>query len=485
MIIGQTALVDTLLAMGMNKSSAWGAKKIKEAVEKNSHKSFETMLYQVIVESLNQVSAGRFKGEDCIYDAASSFMNDWSIAGHLDVNVCRKCLVCISEENREEEFLKLLITKISETDVLKDHFVVDGIAKIESTTRDNYNLSEEILSEVKSLRVSTTNIQVSEVKPDNIDGSKFAAHKKYYIDKWRGRLFLHTRDCDRPLTLEEAFIFPSYYIDNKKEKDYDNLEELLNNFIAGHDRTMLLLGYPGIGKTSIASYLANKYKDDEDVLIIRLQKIKNDPLILYCRLLRAICEELKCTEDYLQGKTLILDGFDEINCGNSRQEILEKFFLDIKDVDSLKVLITSREGYINCGNIIINHVIHIIPFDINKIKRFYKFMFGKDFPNITIDNHKVLGIPVILYMALSVGVHIEDGGSKAELYERIFALKGGIFDRFESSKNNAYESGKHLIQDIKKEFKVILQKTALQIFIKKEAPLTNKRLSQGLCKHSN
>lgn len=58
----------------------------------------------------------------------------------------------------------------------------------------------------------------------------------------------------------------------------------------------------------------------------------------------------------------------------------------------------------------------------------------------------MLGIPVILYMAIMSNVDINENHTKPELYNKIFAEEGGIFDKFYDGKNE-YSEGSQLMRN--------------------------------------
>ena len=62
-------------------------------------------------------------------------------------------------------------------------------------------------------------------------------------------------------------------------------------------------------------------------------------------------------------------------------------------------------------------------------------------------NLEVLGIPVILYLALMSNVDIYENPTKPELYNRIFAEKGGIFGKFADNKSGGYGTGTQILRN--------------------------------------
>ena len=299
----------------------------------------------------------------------------------------------------------------------------------------------------------------------------FLDRKQYFIDKWKSDLFLHQLDYGTKLTLQQAFIFPEYEIMGQQ---YDDLGQKLENFWGGVKRSMLLLGTPGMGKTSIIAYLAERHKDDSNMLFLRFRDLNAD-FIDGMNLLKSVCKVTGCDCNELNGKKLIIDGFDEWRYAGDKQRLLREFVLNIADLDGVQVLITSRHNYIDLHDIEFEQVIDLLPFSRKKIGMFYQLFCGAKLPEDTeIRNQEVLGIPVILYLALSIGADITAEISKCMLYETIFALNGGIFDRFKIKGQKAYENGSHPIQYAKQELKMILRKLAFELFKGNEESIKNK-----------
>ena len=322
---------------------------------------------------------------------------------------------------------------------------------------------------------------------------KFKDAKTEFADKWNERLFLHRRPEDEDLTLEKTFVAPAYYllstlffqhnlhfIDeityfvNEKNLDlevYDNLKEALNQFVLD-GRSMLILGQPGMGKSSIICYLANKYINDPQVLIVKFKDLNIKKFIdrhmdNKSLLLDSIINHFHCDKKDLENKTLILDGYDEIDSYFFNINLFSDFFLSIREIINFKILITSRENYIIKETQYFEKIILLLPFDAGKIEKFTerithdKHVSGYIINN---DNNKVFGIPVILYMALATGVDLSKFVSRIGVYNRIFSLNGGIFDRFYSQNNDSYEIGSHTIAYVKNAFYNILCNTAFYMF---------------------
>lgn len=305
--------------------------------------------------------------------------------------------------------------------------------------------------------------------------SAFHDRKQYFMDKWNACLFLHQWNCDRKLTLRQAFLFPEYEMMGQQ---YDDLERRLEDFRESSQRSMLLLGMPGMGKTSLTAWLAEHYRDDDSMLFLRFRDLNRD-FPDGTDLLAAVCAEMGCRSSELSGKKLVLDGFDEWRYTGDRQRLLKDFMLDIMNLDNFQVLLTSRYNYIDLHDTEVEQVVKLLPFSRKKIAAFYQLFFGMDLQaDMEIRNTEVLGIPVILYMALSTGVDITVAVDRCRIYEKIFALEGGIFDRFKTRGQKAYEDGSHPVQYAKRELKIVLQKLAFAIFQGNGESISNKKYQE-------
>ena len=98
----------------------------------------------------------------------------------------------------------------------------------------------------------------------NEDVVKFKNNKKEnYVDNWNSRLFLHQDQNEQPITLENTFIMPDYKmlksVGGIGFSSNDTLKEIIDKFKQFQKTsTMLITGVPGIGKSSITSWIANR-----------------------------------------------------------------------------------------------------------------------------------------------------------------------------------------------------------------------------------
>lgn len=384
----------------------------------------------------------------------------------------QKTNTLIEYPNDLKKVLCAVIKKAVDLAMHSRDFVPENLLKIQKSVKNTNKLIAASNSETEQKLDKILEILSCDPEQDKQTGSVKSEDtvifrnnkKKEYIEKWSSRLFLHTGKDDMPLTLENAFIMPDYRMIEEKPKY--SLKILLRNFIEGTQRNLLLLGQPGMGKSSIISFLAHEYQDKENLIILKFKDLDEKRMHDKHGLYRTICEELQCEAADLRNKVLILDAFDEIHYEGNTQDLLEEFLIDIKWQQGLKVLITSRENYINLQETEFQSVVVLKPFGPDKMIPFYQKVCNvTDVPEIEKwKNKEIIGIPVILYMALTVGVDLSEGGSKSELYDKIFALKGGIFDRFATKYQHGYETDPHQIEYIKKEFKEILGRLAFEMF---------------------
>lgn len=152
-----------------------------------------------------------------------------------------------------------------------------------------------------------------------------------------------------------------------------------------------------------------------------------------------------------------------------REELLSVFFNDINDFENFKCIFTSRPAYIDFAYF--QNIIKLNVFNEEKIKAFCIAVTGNKLYNsyYISNNVEVLGIPVILYMAIMSKVDLSDNTTKPELYNRIFAEEGGIFDKF-CSKGVGYDNGTQVLRDRKniKSYLDFLQKVAFAMFEKND-----------------
>ena len=481
-MIPDGAIASGVISKIINDLTDVSKSKIKKAVEdkKNKHKNLESQLYNLIVSVLKELYDNSYdRNSDKIYDTAEKLLKGFIEYGKEDEDAVRyalkNILSCI-DDDKCIEFKRLLIHEISKEEYNELYREIRLLQE-----EKEYRKTDRIEQKVDHLDQKLDDIRKNDegIIRNTDNQIKFQNNKKQdYIDNWNSRLFLHIDNDERPITLADTFIMPHFeHKDRQKGRikfsDNDTLDEIIDKFMK-YDRSanMLISGVPGIGKTSIVSWIANEYKENDDIIILRFRDWERDELDN--GLFKAIYDTLDCIKWDLENKIIILDGFDEIKVLKNKDIILFAFFDDILDFKNIKVIFTSRTYYID--TYFFQNVFELLPYQSDKIESFYYTITGiKLDGTLECDNLDVLGIPVILYMAIMSDIDITKEATKPELYNKIFAEKGGIFDKFTYS-GDGYDYGNQLLRDIKniKKYLGFLQEIAFEMFDEEKLSLPRK-----------
>ena len=343
-----------------------------------------------------------------------------------------------------------------------------------SNTVDDTNAAVHRVSKYMEENFRRSDASAKDSKDVIVQVEKFQNNKKQdYIDNWNSRLFLHIDNEERPITLAEAFITPyCKHIKNNGgnkfcDKDtIDTVDTVIEKYVKyGKSANLLIIGVPGIGKTSIVSWLTHKFEFKNNIIVLRFRDWERKELDH--GILSAICNTLKCEKRDLENRIIILDGYDEMKALDNGEMLINNFLNETLDFENIKLLITSRKSYIE--KYLFENVIELLPFEFDEIKDFYQIITGNKLENIlnynNHSNYDVLGIPVILYMAIMSDIDITKDVTKPELYRKIFAEKGGIFDKF-SYGGLGYDYGNQPLRDIHniKIYLEFLQEVAFKMF---------------------
>lgn len=485
MVIIGDEIISGFIGEAISRCVDFSWTKIKEAVKnrKNKHQNIESQIYNVVVNVLNQITYNKFENDqDKIYQAAEKLLICYKDSRCDSIEVVKPGLQTLNENVNNDkymEFKTLLYQELSKDDYEELYHQIRLLQQNEEsnkTLRIEHSVNE-VREDVREIKQVVLNEKNADVESSSTIMTKFQNNKKQkYIENWNSRLFLHTDDEKNPITLSDAFIVPKFdcyiKIGSIKFSDKDLLTGAIEKFIQC-DKTsnLLITGMPGIGKTSIISWIADKYKDDEDIIILRFRDWSNKDLAK--GLFNAVCNTLDCESSDLENKVLIIDGFDEIKSVNERKSLILEFLNNILDFDNLKIIITSRPNYLDTS--VFRNVFKILPFDRFQIKQFYNKIKHKELneEKIDFDNLDILGIPVILYMAIMSDINLTLKITRPQLYSHIFAEKGGIFDRFHF-REIGYDNGSQPLRDEENVRKYLnfLQKVAFSMFEKDDLTLT-------------
>lgn len=465
-MFGKTVVADSLVAWVVGGVLSGAKNKILSKIHGNERpENYEAEIYNVTENTIRNICMIRDK--EALPELVETFLSKILNENTVSTSTIKKSLKSIAgdmviDDEFCEYFRRRLYGEISRNDKLSHWLQLNMITGIVSNIGTVLDGVEEVNNKLDEFVGFASNRDASEMANAIL---KFDDDKQYYIDgKWNARLFLHIGENDKPLTLENTFIVPDYKCEGK---DCYDLKDRLDEFINYGKGTMIIFGVPGMGKTSITAYLANKYEDTNDVIVLRLKKL-SDSIDKEGEIVDSICKELgNCTPFDLRNRVLILDGYDELNYKGDKQKLIKSFISRVDNIIGLKVMVTSRMNYIDIGRLrdLKVQTIFLKSYSAEKIRFFYYNILDKSLDEkIEIQNEDVMGIPVILYMALTVGIDITDKLSKCEIYERVFSLEKGIYNRFRGINKEGYEMGTHMLQIEKENYYKILQLLAFVIF---------------------
>lgn len=307
-----------------------------------------------------------------------------------------------------------------------------------------------------------------------------------YRLKWDGNMFLNDFDAydeNAGINIKLKEVYLESHLPHFKLKDNDKLsfglKELLHDYIdkVGRRRMLLILGQPGIGKSTLITWILANFVDRfESILVYQfasdLKGVEWNNTSAEYDIAEELWESLGLSTDSMEGKVLILDGFDEVIVDNNRGEILNQIYRKwIRSGQCLdfSLIVTCRENYIENLHRLQFTYITLQLWDNVQIKSFFKIYQEKtnNFMTLQInesilEKEGILGIPLILYMVLALNIPIVKTESIVDVYERIFSLEeGGIYER--CIKNREY-AAPHRICRIREQVHQISREIAIWIF---------------------
>lgn len=314
-----------------------------------------------------------------------------------------------------------------------------------------------------------------------VNRSKIKSRTQEYADKWNANMFLNDfnkRDENAGVNIKLSDVYleehlPHYIWGENKAEDTD-LKELLTEYIEEkyENKMLLILGLPGIGKSTLITWITAHFGDRiDDILVYKFASNFKNVDWEKPNVHLIILEALSLSYDDLERKTLILDGFDEISIGANRREVLDNLyggFIYKNNIKNFSLIVTCRENYIQGFERVKCSYIRLQPWDDVQIQSFCNIFQEKTKNKISEDtiekfvaSKKIFGIPLILYMVLALNITFENDGSIVDVYDKIFALEGGIYDRCIDNKSFA---DRHRISEIKKYIHQISREIAIWMF---------------------
>lgn len=443
----------------------------------SKNQNFQTRMYQVIIDAINRFTFDKYKDQDVIYRTAENLLKGFKRKDSI-IGVVKSSLKDIRYTSEEDwrVFLDILCDEIAQEKNTDIYRVIDLRSNIQCSEND-YVIIEKL---------DQIDKKVSDESIHKKDTQKVIKNRtQEYADKWNSNMFLNNFDkrdenAGINVKLSEVYIDAHlpHYIWKSNNKPLTDLKELLAEYIGKNNekQMLLILGQPGIGKSTLITWItANLISHNDDVLVYQFSSDLGNIDERYKKnggFLDNILMSLDLTFGALEGKTLILDGFDEIGVGSDRVEILNHLYrelIEIRPTVNFKLIITCRENYIQQVSRIKCNYITLQPWEEDQIRSFCN-KYGERIKNhISIEtigsilkSKEILGIPLILYMVLALDIKLEEDGSIVDVYDQIFSLEdGGIYDR--CIKNINY-GGPHRIKVIKEQIHLISEKIALWMF---------------------
>lgn len=436
---------------------------------KSKNQNFQTRMYQVIIDAINSFTFEQYKNKDILYDAANLLLTGFKCSGKVtDKNIGATLSVLgISVVNRKE-FISVLyheICKEKNFDVYKE-VLLFLLQIIEYNSQDFRQINEKLqyITEKLDAKDNEKNIDIQDTRFQNNQRAEYAK-------KWLDVLFLHrNQPIEKQVRLCDIYVWLKYKDVDTNKKD-NNLEVLVNDFIKGEAKRYLpviILGDGGMGKSTLVSRICSKYENENALIVVRFKDL-NCEVLNNSGIWSALENELQCKREDFRNKRLIIDGFDEAKINTNKDKLLVEFLMDAVNIRQLRVLITSRRNYVNISKYGFCRLLYLQTMHEDLVDAMCtKYAAAAKETIFEIKNHNnVIGIPFILYMILSLKLRVEKDTGICELYEKVFALNGGVYDRL-------YDDGMHWISNpgIKEQVHEISQKLAFAMFEKNKLELT-------------
>lgn len=304
------------------------------------------------------------------------------------------------------------------------------------------------------IELNNTTVHEIESSSANIDGRKtIESFSKLFEDPL---IFEEKENAKR---LKDVFVWPEYR-SGLLEYEQDDLREVIGEFLKGNLKIFLyskgvpklkidkdynllvILGMGGMGKSSLLEKLAYDIMHKainlnvNNVFFVKFSSME----YRYNNLLENIISYLDINKNIIRNSVIILDAFDEFVLKDiDKQKMLELFCHEIQLLNC-RVIITSRENYIDTVSLQNTFFIKLLTFNMNKRKEWLN-KYNKDLPVQVIEDvcsyhdendlygEEFIGIPIILYMVASNCIRISDYRTKYEFYDALFGLNGIWYKR--------------------------------------------------------
>lgn len=499
-------IMSGFVSKGVNNLVDFGWKKIKDAnSDRNSHKqNIETRIYQVTVDAINVFTFNEYKNQDILYYVAESILRGFKseIENIEAVKMGLKMLDLQITDDRCADFLGTLCDEIcrDENDILYKKIVVMQNEQISEDIHGGFKRSEKSHEDLRKdihegFERSEQNLQEAQRKLDylvekaddkeaNFNGETVENRAEEYAAKWDKNVFLNDynkrdKNADKNVKLRDIYLenHLPHFVWKMDDEPFCDMKELLREHIVdiNNKKMLLILGQAGIGKSTLITWItANFAEKRNEILVYQFASDLKNINWQNENTLNEILKRLGVRYNELDGKILILDGFDEMHISGGREKILNQLYQELEEnrlVKRFSLIITCRENYVYELNKVECEYITLKPWDTAQIQSFcrvYSEKIGKNISNYTIrrilEKEEIFGTPLILYMVLALNISIEDNGSIVDVYDRIFSLEGGsIYDR--CIRNSRFAAPHRISEDkIKQQIHEISKRIAFWMF---------------------
>ncbi len=489
MVLEGEFIAETIIGGFVSKvvNNVWDVswKEIKKADNSrvNKNQSLQTRIYQIIIDVLNLITHNQYKEKDIIYDTAERLLKEFKCSSNYNdvIQYGLKNLFSNINDSICQEFIELLCHELGEEknfDLYKEILLLLVNDKSNYTNEELQQIQHKLDYVIQKLNDKSVDEQVIKIEEKK---HQIQSRTQQYADKWNANMFLNDfSDWDENrgvnVKLKDVYIDEHlpHFIWGENKNDSYNLDVLLSKYIVekSENKMLLILGQPGIGKSTLITWITQKFgKNFDDILVYQFASDLKNVDWQNSSIAKIMLDRIRKSNNDLYGKTLILDGFDEISAGDNRKEILDcfhRYFMNKMDFINFTIIITCRENYIRELKRLKCEYIILQPWDDKQIRSFCKEFAEKTKSNISIhtiehilENKEILGIPLILYMVLALGIELDKESSIVDIYDKIFSLEGGIYDRCIDNKNFA---DTHRISKIKEQIHQVSREIAMWMF---------------------
>lgn len=315
------------------KDYSWA--KIKSVINDKNDRNLSTKIYRVIEKAFVKIVDKNLRGTDALYEAIERIFIEFRENGSTIESV--KCGFRLFDIDASVQRCEVFLEKFY-AGLRQDDDLYKAISMI--LQEKGIEISQEEFQKINEKLDNLTGIVSS--KNDKIDARSREAVKsrtQEYADKWNANMFLNNfnkRDENAGVNVKLSEVYLDkhlpHYIWGENKTEGSDLKDLLSEYIYEHNenKMLLILGQPGVGKSTLITWItANFTNVADDILVYQFASDLKNIKWQDGRISNKLIENLCLNYDDLAGKTLILDGFDEVSIeDDKRREIIDSLYGD-------------------------------------------------------------------------------------------------------------------------------------------------------------